>query len=123
MELADVLRVSRQAARKSVTSLETRGHVTLSRDPTDARRTHVALTSSGQRYARTVTQVARALNSELHAAVAEKELANTIKLLTSIVSRWPPVDPPRSPTPAGSAVPVELLRSEGVPKWGGPTWD
>lgn len=88
VDLAGALQVSRQATRKIVASLEERGHVVLSSDPSDARRTQVALTRRGARYARAVVDVAAALNSEVRDSVSERDLAATTRVLADLATRW-----------------------------------
>lgn len=88
VDLAVVLHVSRQAARKVVTGLEQRGYVTISRDPDDARRSRVVLTTEGVRYARVVVRTAELLNAEVRAMVEAEDLATTAKILGTVASEW-----------------------------------
>jgi DNA-binding MarR family transcriptional regulator len=75
---------SRQAARKIVTGLVERGFVSLEADPVDARRRRVQLTTSGEEYARVVTETLAALNHELSQKVDPHDLATAISVLTFV---------------------------------------
>lgn len=75
---------SRQAARKIVTGLIERDFASLEIDPTDARRRRVHLTTSGQAYARAVTDAVTSLNREFADCVDPKDLATAISVLTLV---------------------------------------
>ena len=75
---------SRQAARKIVTGLIERGLAALEIDQEDARRRRVRLTTSGQDYAKAVTQTVTALNRELVRKVDPQELATAISVLAFV---------------------------------------
>jgi DNA-binding MarR family transcriptional regulator len=71
---ADVLGITRQAARKGFEQLERRGYARTERDRDDARKLNVVLTASGEHYATAVIAVIEALNCELCARVDRAEL-------------------------------------------------
>jgi DNA-binding MarR family transcriptional regulator len=75
---------SRQAARKIVTGLVERGFAALETDQEDARRRRVRLTTSGEDYAKAVTQTVTALNRELVRKVDPQELATAISVLSFV---------------------------------------
>jgi DNA-binding MarR family transcriptional regulator len=84
-ELGDAMNVSRQAARQLADGLVGRGYVTLGTDPADGRRTVVALTQTGEDYARAVWQAQDALNEGLRSRVTAAELAAAARVLRSIL--------------------------------------
>jgi DNA-binding MarR family transcriptional regulator len=88
VDVARTLHVSRQAARKALANLEERGFVTLDRDPEDARRTRVTLTTTGRRYAATVIGVSESLNAEVGAVLDPHELDVTLNVLRRVSSQW-----------------------------------
>jgi len=71
---AQLLGVTRQAARKGVAALEQRGYARTERDPADARRLNVVLSAAGRAYADAVVEVLGALNRELGERVEREQL-------------------------------------------------
>jgi DNA-binding MarR family transcriptional regulator len=84
-ELGDAMNISRQAARQLADGLVGRGYVTFGTDPADARRTLVALTPTGEEYARAVWQAQDALNEALRSRVTPADLAAAARVLRSIL--------------------------------------
>ena len=68
------LGVTRQAARKFVTSLEQRGFVVTGRDASDARQVNVLLTRRGDQYARAIRAAIEALDRGLGQRVERPQL-------------------------------------------------
>jgi DNA-binding MarR family transcriptional regulator len=73
-QLADLLDVSRQAARKVAATLEQRGFAVVVRDDHDGRQFNVALTPTGTAYARTLADVIDRLNRAVGAQVTPEQL-------------------------------------------------
>jgi DNA-binding MarR family transcriptional regulator len=88
VELADVVHVSRQAIRKFIEGLDTRGYVSIVRDEGDARRSMVSLTSSGEKYADAVIDVARTLHSEVARVVDSADMATAVGVLATVTDKW-----------------------------------
>jgi DNA-binding MarR family transcriptional regulator len=74
-QLGTALGVTRQAARKFVTSLERRGYAKTARDEHDARQTNVLLTKRGVDYAHAVQRVIRTLDRNVADRVDPDALA------------------------------------------------
>ena len=85
-QLAAVLEVSRQAARKVVDGLEDRGYARSERDADDARRLNIALTSDGTAYALAVVGVVRSLNRELERRVDPDQLDAARAVLLEVLA-------------------------------------
>lgn len=79
------LGVTRQAARKVVRGLESRGYATASRDPGDSRNVQVVLTPAGRAYARAVVQVLRALDRDLERRIGRAQLVAADAVLRASV--------------------------------------
>ena len=87
---AGVLGVTRQAARKVVSGLEERGLVTTVPDASDSRRLTVALSGSGERYARVVVEVIGELNRQLAEQVNPDDLAAALAVLDVVIAGGAP---------------------------------
>ncbi|MGH9045448.1 MAG: MarR family winged helix-turn-helix transcriptional regulator [Acidimicrobiales bacterium] len=108
-ELGASLGISRQAARKTAAGLERRGFALATPDPSDARRTLIALSAAGRRYARAIVEVIDDLNAELAGRVRSEQLiAADVVLRESIVPQYlremagrvgPPKEPTSTPVP------------------------
>jgi DNA-binding MarR family transcriptional regulator len=73
-QIGAALGVTRQAARKFVTSLEQRGLVLTVRDASDARQLNVELTRRGDQYARSIRRAIDALDGRLGRRVERAQL-------------------------------------------------
>lgn len=102
-ELAGVLGVTRQAARKVADGLQDRGLAATRAEPADARKVLVVLTEAGAAYERAVSEAIELLNSriasqvglaELRAADAVLRAAVTDSGLRRVAARIPPPGPP-----------------------------
>jgi DNA-binding MarR family transcriptional regulator len=91
--LATLLGTSRQAGRKVVDGLEQRGYATTGRDGGDARRTTVALTPLGERYASAVVEVIDELHRGLAAQVRPDELESARTVLRTVIAGGGGPDP------------------------------
>ncbi len=85
-QLAAVLGVTRQAARKVAEGLEQRGLARTERDSADSRKLNVVLTTTGLSYAEAVTEVLQALNRELVQRVNPSDLAATDVVLRAAIT-------------------------------------
>ncbi len=88
VDLAEVMGVTRQAARKVVTDLQERGYVVATRDERDARRTLVTLTDSGEKYARTLAHVASDMNREASLVLESQDVEVALRVLRAMIARW-----------------------------------
>ncbi len=84
--LADVLGVSRQAARKMVSGLESRSLARTETDPEDARKVNIVLTEAGRHYAAAITEAIEQLNRRLAGRVSETALAATDAVLRAAIT-------------------------------------
>lgn len=84
-ELGELLTVTRQAARKAATSLETRGYATLTRDPGDARRLNVTLTETGRAYGLAIAEVIALQNQALALRVTPEQLQAADTALRAVI--------------------------------------
>src|SRR5581483_1476660 len=84
--LADVLGVTRQAARKVVAQLEKRALVITAADPEDARRLNVLPTARGAEYAAAITEVIEKLNREVAEAVGPESLVAADAVLRTVIT-------------------------------------
>lgn len=83
-DLADRLRVSRQAVAQAVAALERHGYVTRVSDPLDARARIIELTSRGRQALQVMRSNALALEKRWHELLGERRLAElreTLKVL------------------------------------------
>ena len=104
-ELGELLRVTRQAARKVATNLEARGYATVAPDPKDARKLNVTLTEAGRAYGRAIAEVIASLNWALALRVAPEQLQAADTVLRAVIDdealrapglrRSPARNPPR----------------------------
>jgi DNA-binding MarR family transcriptional regulator len=84
-ELGELLRVTRQAAKKVATNLEARGYATIGRDPDDARKLNVTLTEAGRDYGRAIAEVIASLNWALALRVAPEQLQAADAVLRALI--------------------------------------
>ena len=84
-ELGELLRVTRQAARKVASNLEARGYATVAPDPRDARKLNVMLTEAGRAYGRAITEVIASLNWALALRVAPEQLRAADSVLRAVI--------------------------------------
>jgi DNA-binding MarR family transcriptional regulator len=84
-ELGELLRVTRQAARKVATNLEARGYATVAPDPKDARKLNVTLTEAGRAYGRAIAEVIASLNWALALHVAPEQLQAADAVLRAVI--------------------------------------
>lgn len=84
-ELGELLRVTRQAARKVATNLEARGYATVAPDPKDARKLNVTLTEAGRAYGRAIAEVIATLNLALALRVAPEQLQAADAVLRAVI--------------------------------------
>ncbi len=84
-ELGELLRVTRQAARKVATNLEARGYATVAPDPKDARKLNVTLTEAGRAYGRAIAEVIASLNWALALRVAPEQLQAADTVLRAVI--------------------------------------
>jgi DNA-binding MarR family transcriptional regulator len=82
--LGSQMGVTRQAARKVADGLVERGYAVFEADPSDARRTLVALTGEGESFARAVGRAQDALNEAVRERVNAGQLAAADSVLRSI---------------------------------------
>jgi DNA-binding MarR family transcriptional regulator len=83
-DLADRLRVSRQAVAQAVAALERHGYVTRAPDPVDARARIIELTATGRQALQVMRSSAVALERRWHEVLGERrlgELRETLKML------------------------------------------
>jgi DNA-binding MarR family transcriptional regulator len=83
-DLADRLRVSRQAVAQAVAALERHGYVTRAPDPVDARARIIELTARGRQALQVMRSNAVALEKRWHEVLGERrlgELRETLKML------------------------------------------
>lgn len=97
-QLGEVMGITRQAARQLADGLVERGYASFGTDPADARRTLVALTPAGVRYARAVAEAQEALNDVVRSRVSAADLAVADRVLRAIF-------PQKSADAAGPASP------------------
>jgi DNA-binding MarR family transcriptional regulator len=83
-QLGEALGVSRQAARQLADGLVERGYATFGTDDSDARRTLVVLTPSGQAYGRAIWMAQDALNKTVRSRVSEADLAAADAVLRAV---------------------------------------
>ncbi len=88
---ANVLGVTRQAARKVARRLEQRGYATAERNAADGRRVNIALTDSGVAYARAVIDVIGQLNREIAEAVTPDQLLAADAVLRAALDNDPQI--------------------------------
>jgi DNA-binding MarR family transcriptional regulator len=84
-ELGELLRVTRQAARKVAANLEARGYATVAPDPDDARKLNVTLTEAGRAYGRAIAEVIALLNWALALRVAPEQLRAADAVLRAVI--------------------------------------
>ncbi len=84
-ELGELLRVTRQAARKVATNLEATGYATVAPDPKDARKLNVTLTDAGRAYGRAIAEVIASLNWALALRVAPEQLQAADAVLRAVI--------------------------------------
>ncbi len=82
MELADVLRVSKQAIGQAIRELEGKGIVRLVRDPHNGRRKQVALTAKGKRLGVIANTGLRLLEDELGNRIGIRDVRALRRALT-----------------------------------------
>ncbi|MGC1418524.1 MAG: MarR family transcriptional regulator [Acidimicrobiales bacterium] len=83
-ELASTLDVTRQASRKVVDGLVSRGYALVERDRHDARRLNVQLTELGALYARAVIDTIEELNAQLDRRTDPYDMAVVKSVLRSV---------------------------------------
>lgn len=84
--LGEALGVSRQAARKVATGLESRGYASAERDARDARQTNVALTERGREYAEAIVGVIQQLDAAVAARASAEQLAAVDTVLRAVLA-------------------------------------
>ena len=84
-ELGELLRVTRQAARKAATKLEGRGYTTIAPDPDDARKLNVTLTETGRAYGLAMVEVIASLNRALARRVTPEQLQAADAVLRAVI--------------------------------------
>lgn len=84
-ELGQLLTITRQAARKAATSLQTRGYVTIARDPDDTRKLNVTLTEAGRAYGRAIAEVTVSLNRAVALSVTPQQLQAADVVLRAVI--------------------------------------
>jgi DNA-binding MarR family transcriptional regulator len=84
-ELGELLGVTRQAARKVVTTLEARGYATIAPDPNDGRKLEVVLTGAGHAYGLAIVEVVASLNRALARRVAPEQLQAADAALRAVI--------------------------------------
>jgi DNA-binding MarR family transcriptional regulator len=82
--LATTMGVSRQTARKVITSLVERGYATVDISDTDARRRMVSLTGVGRTYTTTIIDEMTKLNEELSEKCDPADLVAAMSVLTFV---------------------------------------
>lgn len=85
-ELADRLRVSRQAVAQAITGLERHGYVTRVHDPVDARARIIELTPRGRRTLRVMRSSALDLEKQWHQVLGQQRLAELREMLLVLLS-------------------------------------
>jgi DNA-binding MarR family transcriptional regulator len=88
--LASALGASRQASRKVVDGLESRGYARTERDGLDARRLNVVLTTKGMVYANAVVATVTSLNRDFEAHVDPARMDAARAVLSEVLSRYSP---------------------------------
>ena len=83
-ELTGTLGVTRQASRKAVDGLISRGYARVARDSHDARRRTVELTAAGAHYAQAVVETVGALNAEFERHTDPDDLAVVKSVLRAV---------------------------------------
>lgn len=114
--LAELLHVSRQAARKAVTGLEQRGYAATERDTRDGRQTTITLTAQGRAYAEAIVRTIDLRNARLAERVGSERLAAADTVLRALLedehSRALAARIP-SPRPSGRTLPPRRARESG----------
>lgn len=82
MELADALRVSKQAIGQAIRELEAKGIVRLARDPENGRRKHVVLTAKGKRLGVIANTGLRLIEEELGNRIGIRDVRALRRALT-----------------------------------------
>ncbi|MGA2529897.1 MAG: MarR family transcriptional regulator [Acidimicrobiales bacterium] len=85
-QLTAVLGATRQAARKVVDGLASRGFARTERDVRDSRKLNVVLTPSGESYAQAVIEAIEALNRELAQRTDPDQLAAAEAVLRAVIA-------------------------------------
>jgi DNA-binding MarR family transcriptional regulator len=85
-QLAAVLGVTRQAARKAAGGLQQRSYARTERDPADSRKLNIVLTARGEAYAQAIVAVIDELNLELCLRVDPTQLAAADAILRAAIS-------------------------------------
>jgi DNA-binding MarR family transcriptional regulator len=114
-ELGELLGVTRQAARKIVTTLEARGYATIAPDPNDGRKLDVVLTGAGRAYGLAIVEVIALLNRALALRVAPDQLQAADAALRAVIDDGvlrARADAIPGPTPAGARGVVDQEGSE-----------
>ncbi|TAM68479.1 MAG: MarR family transcriptional regulator [Microbacteriaceae bacterium] len=83
--LGDALGVTRQAARKVATGLESRGYATVEKDARDGRQTNVTLTSRGRDFAHTIVSMIDRLDAALAACLTPEQLTAADTVLRAVL--------------------------------------
>lgn len=85
-DLADRLRVSRQAVAQAIAALERHGYVTRVPDPVDARARIIELTARGRRALQVMRSNAIALEKRWQQILGERRLAELRETLTTLLA-------------------------------------
>ncbi|OBB78210.1 MarR family transcriptional regulator [Mycobacterium colombiense] len=85
-DLADRLRVSRQAVAQAIAALERHGYVTRGPDPVDARARVIELTARGRRALQVMRSNAQALERRWTEVLGERRLGELRETLTALLA-------------------------------------
>lgn len=88
-ELAEAIGVDQPRASRLVQQSVEAGAVERQADPNDARRTRIALTAEGRKFADTVTQRRRTAVRTALESMSEQDQADFVRLLTTFAAAWP----------------------------------